>query len=730
MPLTNTGNEEDSNAAILAPATALQQTNEEKYGQWNGKILSQFNRFMRVSVVTLNQWAMDFDGNLKRVIESVKQAHKQGSTIRVGVELELSGYSCLDHFYEKDTETHCWESLIELLRFSKDLNMIIVTGMPVRFRAAIYNCMVVCAKGKIILIHPKNAMCDDDVYRESRYFKSWKHGTKLQMFNVKQHGIDQDDVPFGHGIVETLDGVKIAIEICEEMWAATSPSVLWALNGVDIICNGSASHHVLGKSAKRICQLVQDLSTKLGGVYLYSNLRGFDGDRIYFDGMSAIVQNGKIYKQIAQFDLEDVAVESALLDLNKSATYRTKIASLSELSSRAELLSTITANIEVVQPHDNNLDAPIVQTFYTEREEIFQAPPAYLWHYLRRSNAAGYFLPLSGGADSCATAAIIYLMCEKVCQHIATYKEKGIPLDPSLYFQGKPLEETDPKKLCSRLFYTCYMKSKNSSKETEQRAQAIADSIGANFTVQSIDATVESLKETFSKAHEVNLTHEHPDYRARLALENIQARARMVLAYMNAQLLPVTNGLEGYLLVLGSSNVDESLVGYLTKYDCSSADINPIGSINKIDLKMFLKDFADRGFAPFHDVVAAKPSAELRPSLGVSPQSDEEEIGITYAQLHEIGLLRKPGYYGLFSTFFQLVSRWKNMIPVDVSEIVINFYTRYIKSRHKATVSTPALVSNVYCVDDQRTDHRPFVYPTMAHQFQRLRDIAKTMSEK
>uniref|UniRef100_A0AC34FLY1 NAD/GMP synthase domain-containing protein n=1 Tax=Panagrolaimus sp. ES5 TaxID=591445 RepID=A0AC34FLY1_9BILA len=102
----------------------------------------------------------------------------------------------------------------------------------------------------------------------------------------------------------------------------------------------------------------------------------------------------------------------------------------------------------------------------------------------------------------------------------------------------------------------------------------------------------DSLKETFGKAHEVNLTHEHPDYRARLALENIQARARMVLAYMNAQLLPVTNGLEGSLLVLGSSNVDESLVGYLTKYDCSSADINPIGSINKIDLKQFLQDFA------------------------------------------------------------------------------------------------------------------------------------------
>ena len=34
----------------------------------------------------------------------------------------------------------------------------------------------------------------------------------------------------------------------------------------------------------------------------------------------------------------------------------------------------------------------------------------------------------------------------------------------------------------------------------------------------------------------------------------------------------------GFLLVLGSANVDEGLRGYLTKYDCSSADINPIGA--------------------------------------------------------------------------------------------------------------------------------------------------------
>lgn len=52
-----------------------------------------------------------------------------------------------------------------------------------------------------------------------------------------------------------------------------------------------------------------------------------------------------------------------------------------------------------------------------------------------------------------------------------------------------------------------------------------------------------------------------------LALQNIQARLRMVMSYMFAQLLPFVRGRQGGLLVLGSANVDESLRGYLTKYE-------------------------------------------------------------------------------------------------------------------------------------------------------------------
>ena len=97
-----------------------------------------------------------------------------------------------------------------------------------------------------------------------------------------------------------------------------------------------------------------------------------------------------------------------------------------------------------------------------------------------------------------------------------------------------------------------------------------------------------------------------------LALQNIQARIRMVMSYLCAALLPWVRAVRGdhagadtttsapafaadrntdasaaaaaagtaaqaqamtgngFLLVLGSGNVDEALRGYLTKYDCSS----------------------------------------------------------------------------------------------------------------------------------------------------------------
>lgn len=43
-------------------------------------------------------------------------------------------------------------------------------------------------------------------------------------------------------------------------------------------------------------------------------------------------------------------------------------------------------------------------------EEISLGPSLWLWDYLRRCGARGFFLPLSGGADSSAVASSVASM--------------------------------------------------------------------------------------------------------------------------------------------------------------------------------------------------------------------------------------------------------------------------------------------------------------------------------
>lgn len=53
-----------------------------------------------IATCSLNQWALDFEGNAERIIESIRIAKERGATLRVGPELEITGYGCLDHFLE------------------------------------------------------------------------------------------------------------------------------------------------------------------------------------------------------------------------------------------------------------------------------------------------------------------------------------------------------------------------------------------------------------------------------------------------------------------------------------------------------------------------------------------------------------------------------------------------------------------------------------------------------
>jgi NAD+ synthase (glutamine-hydrolysing) len=60
------------------------------------------------------------------------------------------------------------------------------------------------------------------------------------------------------------------------------------------------------------------------------------------------------------------------------------------------------------------LGLPVAPRYHLPEEEIGYGPACWMRDYLRRSGAAGFFLPLSGGADSSSTAAIVGIMCQLV----------------------------------------------------------------------------------------------------------------------------------------------------------------------------------------------------------------------------------------------------------------------------------------------------------------------------
>jgi len=118
---------------------------------------------------------------------------------------------------------------------------------------------------------------------------------------------------------------------------------------------------------------------------------------------------------------------------------------------------------------------------------------------------------------------------------------------------------TTPAELAHAIFHTAYMGTDNSSQATRARASNLAKQIGSYHLNMKIDTMVNAVVSTFEL-----LTGKRPRFSIHggtmqedLALQNIQARLRMVTAYLLAQLLPWVRSRSTFLLVLGSANVDE-----------------------------------------------------------------------------------------------------------------------------------------------------------------------------
>lgn len=215
-----------------------------------------------------------------------------------------------------------------------------------------------------------------------------------------------------------------------------------------------------------------------------------------------IFVNGDIVGQSSQFSLNEVEVVVATVDLEEVRAYRCapsrglQAVAAPEYQRIEVEYSLSRDDIDLLQ----SPTPPRPPRYHLAEEEIALGPACWLWDYLRRSKAAGYFVPLSGGIDSCATATIVYSMCRLVIAAIKEGNEQVIADVKRIAAFSPKLPET-AEELCGQVFCTCYMGMENqSSKETRERAKALSERIGSYHTDVNIDDMFHSTKNILTQA--------------------------------------------------------------------------------------------------------------------------------------------------------------------------------------------------------------------------------------
>lgn len=316
------------------------------------------------------------------------------------------------------------------------------------------------------------ALAGDGLYREPRHFTAWTKERQVETYKLPQVIKDitkQKTVPIGDFVLETPD-TSVTCETCEELFVPRNPSIFSGLSGAEIILNSSASHAELRKLGQRL-DLIANSTKSNGGLYIYANATGVDGDaRILYDGSSMIIQNGVVLSQSSQFSLLPVEVIVATVDLGRVRSYRTSHSRNVQAAAQLEF-PRVDCDITLSRPSSDvffstgGISPAIPIKLLDPMEEIHLATASFLWQYLVRTNSPGYFLALSGGLDSSTVALFVFGMAKLVLKSIKNGEESTLR-DLRKVVGIEDFNPQTAEEILSKVLHTCFMGTVNSSDDT------------------------------------------------------------------------------------------------------------------------------------------------------------------------------------------------------------------------------------------------------------------------
>jgi NAD+ synthase (glutamine-hydrolysing) len=340
---------------------------------------------LRIALAQVNPTVGDLGGNAALVLEAAREAQRAGAGLLLLPEMVLTGYPVEDLALRPSFQDAAREALDALaVRLADEglggLPCLVgyldvldedgpdATGRP---RRAPVNAAALLREGGTVARYVKHHLPNYGVFDEARYF-----------------------VPGNEPLVVELDGVRVAVAICEDLWQEGGP-VAWAREReCDVLAVLNASPYEQDKDDARLALCVAR-ARESGTTLAYVNMVGGQ-DELVFDGDSMVVDRaGRLLARAPQF-------RSALMCVDVTP---------------GETAEPAPAGVERLGAH----------------AEVYAALVLGLRDYVTKNGFRSVVLGLSGGIDSALVAAI-------ACDALGPDRVFGVAL-PSAYSSQHSIDD-------------------------------------------------------------------------------------------------------------------------------------------------------------------------------------------------------------------------------------------------------------------------------------------------
>ena len=458
----------------------------------------------------------DCEYNLQQIENIIAMAEGRGVEVAVFPELCVTGYTCQDLFRQSLLLERAEESLLKLLDFTRNLDIISIVGLPVAVGDVLLNCAAVVQRGSLLGLVPKTYLPNYSEFYEKRWFAS-------------AHDIRPTEVHYAGGSVmvtpqptlfRTCDGVLFGVEICEDVWAPVPPSSNLALAGADVVFNLSASDELIGKHAYLTDLLSQQSARTIAG-YVYSGCGfGESSQDMVYAGNALIYENGRKLAEGRRFSLEPQFVE-AQIDVERLRAERRSNSTYVNARHGHEArlvdaeVTTGARDFELERDVDPHPFIPKTADMAASCEEILSIQAAGLAKRLVHTGCKTVVIGVSGGLDS----TLALLVCVRAFD-LLQLPRKGV--------------------------VGVTMPGFGTTGRTHRNATALMESLGVSVREVNIGAAVEQ--------HFRDIGHDMAVHD--VTYENSQARERTQI------LMDIANQAGG--IVVGTGDLSELALGWAT----------------------------------------------------------------------------------------------------------------------------------------------------------------------